>query len=75
MSIRKDLRALRREAVRQGWTAERNGSGHYTLTSPSGAKVTMPATPGRGRAYENVLSCMKARGYRPPGQRRRRRNA
>jgi hypothetical protein len=66
----KDLRELVRNAVRQGWTTGPNGSGHVTLISPKGDKLTVAASPGGGRGYKNALARMRALGYQP-GKRRR----
>lgn len=67
------MRAVVRNAIKQGWQCVRNGGGHLTLISPSGARMTIGSTPGAGRSYENALARMKALGYRPGKQKRRRR--
>jgi hypothetical protein len=56
----KDTRQLIRRLREQGYTVRLAKSGHYRVTGPSGATVTMPATPGRGnRSMANVRANLR----------------
>lgn len=61
--MKKEARALIREAERQGWTLEYGGK-HPRLVSPSGAKVPFSAH-AKG-AYVQTIRRMERLGFRWP---------
>lgn len=58
MSHRSDMSKLLRRAAKKGCTVQRNGRGHWKVTTPSGVVVVAafsPSTPGGVRAVQQHL--------------------
>jgi len=55
----REIRTIRKAAQQQGWTERTTGSGHFLLKSPTGATVTLAATP---RRIETSLGAMRRAG-------------
>lgn len=59
----KDLKVLARRAEEQGWDLRQTGGGHLKWIAPSGAFVFTASTPSDHRAYKNILSSLRRRGF------------
>jgi hypothetical protein len=60
---RKDLRDLIRELEAAGWHVERTNKGHYGVSNKEGKLVySLPGTPGRGRALQNLRAALRRKG-------------
>lgn len=67
--LRKETRAIVREAERQGWRVEVGGGGHLTLYAPDGeGVVTVAATPSDYRSLENSISDLRKHGFQWKGR-------
>lgn len=65
--MRKDVRALVREAERQGWMAVRLTSGHVQLLSPDGTTiVVLPGTPSSQRWRTRAIAQLRKGGFQWP---------
>jgi hypothetical protein len=60
----KDLRALARRAVAQGWRLEYTGKGHIRWLPPDEGRppIYSASTPGRGRGYQNFRAALRRHG-------------
>lgn len=58
----KDIKHLLRKARRQGFTVRRARSGHYRLTSPAGATITIAATPSGPGGIHRARADLKRLG-------------
>lgn len=52
----KDIKALVRRLVRQGWTATILRSGHWRLTNPDGGAMVCSMSPSDRHAVKNARS-------------------
>jgi len=65
LPIHKDLRKLCRQAMKEGFTCEKRGSGHFRLEHPDGASFTIASTPSSGairdarKGYQRALQEIK----------------
>ena len=57
-----EVTVFRRQAMRQGWSVRRTGSGHWKFTSPQGMVVISSATPGDRRAMANLRAYLRRAG-------------
>lgn len=60
--IPRAYRKIVKQAHQQGWKVHKKTQG-WMLEAPSGGKVMLHRTPGRGRAFANLLAEMKRLGY------------
>jgi len=70
MSLKKDLRAILREAERQGWQVELRKGGPYKLRPPAGQgpPITTGSTPGDRRGLLNLIARMRRYGFEWKGR-------
>jgi hypothetical protein len=64
MSLRGDLRKIRKRARKQGWRVEKRKE--YWLFWPpdeSEKPCRMPGTPSSQRSLPNFLACLRRKGY------------
>ena len=61
-----DLRRLKRELARQGWSVEPTGGGHWKFTPPDPTKrvVFASASPSDFRSMSNVIRDLERSGFR-----------
>lgn len=63
MSARKDMKALLRQARRQGFTITYNHRGHQRVRNPAtGQRAVVSATPSDGRAVRNARADLRRIG-------------
>lgn len=60
--IPREYRRIVKRALQQGWTIRDKSEG-WMLHSPTGGRVMLHRTPGRGRALWNWQAQMKKAGY------------
>jgi hypothetical protein len=60
-------RRLARAAVRAGWRIERT-TRHLAWTSPAGARVITPSTPGDSRGYRKDAARLRRAGLAAPAR-------
>lgn len=61
--MNKDVKQLVRRVRKAGWEVRlRTGCGHYLFVSPSGERVSCPATPSDRRSLLNVEAKMRRTG-------------
>lgn len=70
MSLKKDYEAVIKEAVRQGFKAEKTGRGNkLMLLSPDGVgKVRCAATPSDYRGMKNLIAELRKLGFEWKGR-------
>lgn len=69
-TIRKDVKAIRKEAQRQGWT-EQEGGKNYILTPPCNCSaVIVSKTPSAQSAIQEILRDLRQRGFIWPAPRK-----
>ncbi len=65
--MRKEVKTLVDEAVKQGWRSKVLSSGHVQLFSPDRRTiVTVPGTPSGPRWRDNVISQLRRGGFKWP---------
>ncbi len=70
--MNKEVKAIIREAERQGWRSRLMSNGHTRLYAPDGkTQITLPGTPSDHRALKNAISDMRRVGFQWPPQGRR----
>jgi hypothetical protein len=62
VSAKKDITAMVRKLVKQGWGAYIARNGHWRLTNPKGQRMTCSATPRTGGALTKARADARALG-------------
>lgn len=65
-SLRDNWLGLAERALDEGWTVEKAG-GHLKFKGPNTEFVTIPASPGEGRGYQNARATFKRLGLNVEG--------
>lgn len=60
----KDVRAVVREAKKQGFEVTKAGSGHLRFKAPNGALVFATGTRTDYRGHRNFLAALRRAGFR-----------
>jgi predicted RNA binding protein YcfA (HicA-like mRNA interferase family) len=64
MSMKKEIKALRKEAEAQGWRVELRKGGHLAFYSPHGKGIVFaPSTPSDRRSINNVIADLRKYGF------------
>lgn len=64
MSVKKELKEIRKAAEEQGWRVKDLRSGHLMYMAPDGVnKVTVSGTPSAQGAIDNVLGDLRRYGF------------
>ena len=63
MASKQDMKALREALAKQGFVIEHARNGHYKVTSPTGAKMQMAATPSDHRGLLNTIARLRRIGF------------
>lgn len=61
----KDITAIRKALVNQGWRIDPRKGGHDMAFPPDPTKrpVPLPGTPGEGRAIKNLIAKLRQSGF------------
>lgn len=69
--MRKEVREIVEEAVRQGWRVRMLKNSHPLLLAPDGkTMVVLPSTPSDRRSLDNAVARMRRARFKWPPERR-----
>lgn len=64
--MKKELKRIIRELLRQGFEVERTSKGHYRVYLDGVWVTTLPGTPSDWRSFKNSLAAAKRAGFQWP---------